>query len=155
MERRIKQRINCKPSVIIWHHIYFLYFTLPRWWISFLSLDVQRGTVCSIMKGLLQRRIPERFLFLWTGEFMKELCWPSSGTDIFPIFPALRFIRKEEKRNVRHDGKGSAVRNLDRLSALRKQRKVTARKWRRDLGQDDSKTILWFSYLHSVKFLNS
>ena len=44
-----------KPSDVPHLSSYFLYFTLPRWWISFLSLDVQRGTVCSIMKGLLQR----------------------------------------------------------------------------------------------------
>ena len=34
---------------------------------------------------------------------------PSSGTDIFPIFPALRFIRKEEKRNVRESWEGSGL----------------------------------------------
>ena len=31
------------------------------------------------------------------------------GTDIFPIFPALRFIRKEEKRNVRESWEGSGL----------------------------------------------
>merc|ERR1712007_347194 len=76
--------------------------------------------------------------FLWRGSFTRRIISVQSSCNL---------SRKKNKHTVNETRRRAKNKTLtayllehtsQNRESLRKQRKVTARKWRRDLGQDDS-----------------